>query len=484
MQHFDIAVLGAGSGLMISEAALAHGLSCAVVEKGAWGGTCLNRGCIPSKMLVYPADLIREAEQGSRIGVTFPKPDIDWAKIARRMQRQIDVNKDLARELAGQKGLTMYQGEAAFVDAHTILVKLGSGETQRFTADRIVIATGTRTRIPDVRGLEEAGYLTSESIFGGQFPEKPFDSLLIIGGGATGCEFAHIFSAMGTRVTLTALRGQLLRGWDKELAQSLRSQMEDLGVQVHTNLNSVSVAKKDGLKHVTFQDLARGGQITLSAQEIFLAPGTVPNTDMLGLQAAGILTDHRGYVLTNNRLATNLPHVFAIGDVNGIDALRHKANYEAEVLTDILFGTGGRTADYSATPQAVYTFPQCASVGMTEEEARAAGIRIRVAYNHYSDIVAGIAMGYHKSEADKGFAKIITDEAGRLLGAQVIGPQAAVLVQPFAYLMNAGGQRQLKDPGGLSPITQSMVIHPSLSELTAWALGNFRDEEPQSPPNL
>ena len=476
MQHFDLAVLGAGSGLMISEAALAQGLSCAVVEKGAWGGTCLNRGCIPSKMLVYPADLIREAERGERVGVSFQKPEIDWAKIKRRMQRQIDVNKQLEAEMDAAPGQVTFKGEASFVDAHTIQVVQHDGSTVRFTADRIVIATGSRTRIPDIKGMEEVGYQTSESIFGGRFPDKPYDSLLVIGGGATGCEFAHIFSAMGTKVTLAALRGQLLRGWEPELAQLLKKSMEDDGLSVHTNLNAIAMREEGGLKHVTFQNLAEGGDVTLSAQEVFLAPGIVPNSDMLNLQAAGVLTDHRGYVLTNPRLTTNIPHIYAIGDINGQDALRHKANYEAEVLIDILFGDDKRIADYSATPQAVYTHPQCASVGMTEEQARAAGLAPRVAYNYYSDVVAGIAMGYRKQDETNGFAKIITNQEGRLLGAHVIGPQAAVLVQPFAYLMNAGGQQQANSPASLSPITQSMVIHPSLSELTAWALGNFRDE--------
>lgn len=479
MQHFDLAVLGAGSGLMISEAALKAGLSCAVVEKGAWGGTCLNRGCIPSKMLVYPADLIREAQLGERVGVSFPKPDIDWAKITARMQRQIAVNKELERELAQEKGLTMFAGEGAFVNAHTIQVKKKNGKTVRFTADRIVIATGSRTRIPNIQGLDEVGYQTSESFFSGQFPQKPYDSLLIIGGGATGCEFAHIFSAVGTQVTLTALREHLLRRMEKEIGETLRSQMEDLGLSVHTNLNAIAIRQEGGLKRVTFENIQEGGQVTLAAQEVFLAPGIVPNTDMLNLSAAGVLTDHQGYVLTNSRLTTNIPHIYAIGDVNGVDALRHRANYEAEVLIDILFGSGQRQADYRSTPRAVYTWPQCASVGMTEDEVYAAGITPWVAYNHYSDVVAGISMGYRKNAPDNGFAKIITDDKGRLLGAHVIGPQAAVLVQPFVYLMNAGGMEQANDPGSISPIARSMVIHPSLSELTAWALGNFQKETPE-----
>ena len=481
MQHFDVAVLGAGSGLIISEAALKKGLDCAVIEKGAWGGTCLNRGCIPSKMLVYPADLIRQAQRGKAVGVDFPEPKIDWAKITRNMQDQIDANITLEQEMDSQKGLTTFKGEASFVDSHTLKIRLNDGGIAQITADTIVIATGARTRIPKIMGLQETGFQTSESVFGGQFPNAPYESLLIIGGGATGCEFAHIFSAMGTKVTLTALRAHLLRQWEPEISQALREHMEAQGLSVHTSLNAVSMAKEGGLKHVTFQDMARGGQVTLSAQEVFLAPGIVPNTDKLNLQAAGILTDHRGFVLTNNRLNTNLPHVYAIGDANGVDALRHKANYEAEVLSDILFGTGKRCADYSATPRAVYTSPQCASVGMTEQAARATGVKVRVAYNRYSDIVAGRAMGYWGSGDDGGFAKIITDESGRLMGAHVIGYQAAALVQPFAYLMNAGGPRQMNDPGGLSPITHAMVIHPSLNELTAWALGNFTDPPPPQP---
>ncbi|MDD4079884.1 MAG: NAD(P)/FAD-dependent oxidoreductase [Eubacteriales bacterium] len=481
MQHFDVAVLGAGSGLIISEAALEKGLSCAVVEKGAWGGTCLNRGCIPSKMLVYPADLIREARRGGVGGVTYPEPQIDWAKITRNMQDQIDANIALEKEMDARKGLTTFKGTASFVDGNTLKIQLNSGGSALITADTIIIATGARTRIPEIRGLHETGFKTSESIFGGQFPKAPYESLLIIGGGATGCEFAHIFSAFGSQVTLTALRARLLRRWEPEISQALREGMEALGVTVQTNFNAVSMVREKGLKHVTFQDMSQGGQMTLSAQEVFLAPGIVPNTDMLNLPAAGILTDHRGFVLTNNRLNTNLPHVYAIGDVNGVEALRHKANYEAEVLVDILFGTGKRVANYSATPKAVYTSPQCASVGMTEEEARACGVRPRVAYNRYSDIVAGMAMGYLPGVDDGGFAKIITDESGRLMGAHVIGHQAAALAQPFTWLMNAGGPRQLNDPGSLSPILRSMVIHPSLNELTAWALNNFKDPPPSQP---
>ncbi|HPY95241.1 MAG TPA: FAD-dependent oxidoreductase, partial [Clostridia bacterium] len=232
MQKFDIAVLGAGSGLLIMEGARDHGMTCAVIEKGAFGGTCLNRGCIPSKMLVYPADLIREAERGERVGVTYGKPEVDWAKVARRMRRQIDVNTELEQEVAETKGVTVFRGEGAFADAHTLDIRMNDGGTQRITADRIVIATGARTRVPDIPGLEEAGYVTSESFFADKFPEKPYESLLIIGGGSTALEIAHIFAAFGSKVTLAVRSETMLRGLDGDIAPFVRRQLEDVGIRV------------------------------------------------------------------------------------------------------------------------------------------------------------------------------------------------------------------------------------------------------------
>ncbi|HPA60935.1 MAG TPA: FAD-dependent oxidoreductase, partial [Clostridia bacterium] len=201
MKHFDIAILGAGSGLMIMEGALEHGKTCAVIEKGAFGGTCLNRGCIPSKMLVYPADLIRETQRGELVGVTFGRPAIDWARVSARMRRQIDVNQELEQAIAHTEGVTVYPGEGSFADAYTLDIRLKDGRLERISADTIVIATGSRTRVPHIQGLDQTGYLTSESFFSDRFPDKPFESLLIIGGGATALEFAHIFSAFATRVT-------------------------------------------------------------------------------------------------------------------------------------------------------------------------------------------------------------------------------------------------------------------------------------------
>ncbi len=471
MQKFDIAVLGAGSGLLIMEGARDHGMTCAVIEKGAFGGTCLNRGCIPSKMLVYPADLIREAERGERVGVTYGKPEVDWAKVARRMRRQIDVNTELEQEVSETKGVTVFRGEGAFVNAHTLDIRMNDGGTQRITADRIVIATGARTRVPDIPGLEEAGYVTSESFFADKFPEQPYESLLIIGGGSTALEIAHIFAAFGSKVTLAVRSETMLRGLDGDIAPFVKKQLEDVGIRVLYFAGAQKVSAGDGQKTVTFQDANTGETYDITAQELFLAPGIVPNTESLNLRAAGVNTDIAGHVLSDERLMTNVAGIYAIGDVNGKFPLRHKANYEAEVLNNILFGDNTRTARYDSVPQAVFTHPQVGSVGLSENEARKLyGDRARVFRGSYSDIVSGIAMGYSKRRGDDGFAKIITDDTGRILGAHVVGPQAAMVVQPYAYLMNAGGPEQADRPGTWRPIGDAMTIHPTYSELAAWAL--------------
>lgn len=471
MKHFDIAVLGAGSGLMIMEGARDHGKTCAVIEKGAFGGTCLNRGCIPSKMLVYPADLIREAERGERVGVSYGKPQVDWRKISRRMQRQIDVNEELEKEVEATPGVTVLRGEGAFVDKNTLSIRLADGSVEHITADRVVIATGSRTRVPKLEGLAETGYLTSESFFGGRFPETPYESLLIIGGGSTALEMAHIFSAFGTRVTVAVRSETILRGLDNDIAPFVKKQLEAVGVRVLYHAGAQKLESRNGQKVMTFRDAQSHEEYEVAAQEVFLAPGIVPNIEALALENAGVQTAADGFILTDEKLRTNVPGIYALGDINGKFPLRHKANYEAEVLNNVLFSDNTRVAEYDSVPQAVFTHPQVGSVGLGEEEARQLyGDRVRVFHGAYSDIIAGISMGYTKRLDDDGFAKIITDDRQRILGAHVVGPQAAMIVQPYAYLMNAGGPEQAEQKGTWLPISHAMTIHPTFAEIAAWAL--------------
>ena len=490
MKKFDMAIIGSGSGLMVMEAALNAGLSCAVVERGKFGGTCLTRGCIPSKMLVYPADLLREAGDAARIGLSFAPPETDWGLVGKRMFRQIGYSESIRENLLKTKGLKVYEGTGSFTGEHTMRVTYGEGRPDdEFEADRFVIAAGARSFIPPVAGLEEAGYIASETFFGDRFPKKPYKSLLMIGGGAIGAEFAHIFSAFGTRVTLVEMKPRILVTEEEEISLFVEKQFQHNGIDVLTNTKILSASSNGAEKTLTVMNMSTGEQQAIHAEEIFVASGVRSSGDWLNLDSAGVKTDSRGYIETDGFLQTSQSHIYAIGDINGKYQFRHKANYEAGILMGNLFGRGEKKrASYSATPWAIFTWPQVGHVGLTEQQARDMGLKVWVGRNYYADVAGGIAMGYSRRGEDNGFVKIIAGEDQKIIGVHVVGPYAAVLVQPFVYLMNAGYQCECVEGGAgkkgragvirsvcpqigtFLPIEDSMVIHPSMSELCAWAL--------------
>lgn len=490
---YDIVVIGSGSGLMVLEEAAKQGLKCAIVEKGKFGGTCLTKGCIPSKMLVYPADLIREIEVSGRVGVRAGKPEIDWKTISKRMWEQIGYTSLIEEELDDLENVTVYRGSASFTGPNSLVVRYADGKQEDvIEGEKFVIAAGARSFVPNLAGLEEAGYVTSETFFGDKFPhEKPWDSLAIIGSGSIATEFAHIFSAFGTKVTMIARSGSILTKEEPEIASFVASQLEKVGVDILTNADILSVEKQGERKVLTVEDRQSKQQHKVECEEIFVASGMRSNGDSLDLEKAGVKTDKNGWIITNGYLETSQKHIWAIGDINGKYQFRHKANHEAQVLAKNLFGGERREASYEAVPWAIFTHPQVARVGKTEKQLQESGIPYRVAVNHYSEVVGGISMGFEDEGDDNGFVKVIVGEDRKILGVHIVGPQAAILVQPFVYLMNAGYQCQKKMQdakdsaeieglrlicprvGTYTPINDSMVIHPSLNELTAWVFEDF-----------
>ncbi|MDD2442090.1 MAG: FAD-dependent oxidoreductase, partial [Eubacteriales bacterium] len=241
METYDLVIVGSGSGLMVLEAALEQGLSCALVEKDPLGGTCLNRGCIPSKVLVYPADVIREAEHAARVGVHFDPPEVDWPTIAKRMWTYIGANKQIEAGLKKSDHLALYRGTGVFTGPDTMQVAdERSGRIEPFSGRMFVLAPGARTLVPPIQGLESVGFITSESFFGSRFPEKPWKSLTIVGGGAIGLEFAHIFSAQGTRVTIVEMASRLAPLEEPEISAMLEEQMRVHGIRVLTGYKAVA----------------------------------------------------------------------------------------------------------------------------------------------------------------------------------------------------------------------------------------------------
>lgn len=495
MKTFDLAVIGSGSGLMILEAAAVNGMKCAIVEKSKFGGTCLTKGCIPSKMLVYPADMIREAQSAKRIGLSFAAPEIDWDTIARRMWEQINYSGDIERSLDNSDNITVLRGTAEFTGPDTMRVYStdGKGSPFEFRSARFVIAAGARSFVPPVRGLEDTGYVTSESFFGDKFPARPWNRLVIIGGGAIGAEFAHIFSAFGTKVTVIEVNERILAAEDDDISGFVAKQFMINGIDVMTGAKAVSAEKRPDCKAVTVEN--RAGRTVIECDEIFVAAGLTSNADLLNTSAAGVETDSRGWIMTDPYLKTSQKNIWAIGDINGKYQFRHKANHEAEILINNLFSGTEKAVNYSAVPWAVFTHPQVAHVGLTEKEAVKNGMKCKTAINNYSEVAGGIAMGFSENDADDGFVKIIVGEDKKILGVHIAGPSASVLVQPFVYLMNSGCEckkisrgiinrmpllRKLKpvcpESGTFSPISDSMVIHPSLNELTAWVFDKISFE--------
>ncbi|MBN1891236.1 MAG: dihydrolipoyl dehydrogenase [Clostridiales bacterium] len=500
MNKYDLTIVGSGAGLMMIDPALMSGLSVAFVEKDRFGGTCLNRGCIPSKMLVYPADLIREAQRSEVVGVHLGTPEADWQKIASRMWEKIAYGDHISESLEDVDGLDVYRGTGTFTSPNTMTI---TGERYKepieFESERLILAPGARTLVPPVEGLSDAGYVTSESFFGEKFPGNLWKRVVIVGAGAIGAEFAHIFSTFGSKVTLVEMRPLILPTEEEEIRVFVQNEFQKTGIDVLTGHQLSGAGREGDAKYVIAKSLSDGKEVRIETDEIFISAGLRPNSDILKTDIAGIETDERGWITTNEYLETNLSHIWALGDINGKYQFRHKANYEAEILMRNLFGSGEKQrANYDSVPWAVFTHPQVAHVGMTEKEALDQGIHVHVGRKKLSDVSAGSAMGYSDHDTDNGFAKIIMGEGGKLLGAHIVGPQASILVQPFVYLMNTGyvceeqadfdRTRFGRDPdnplrkicrqlGTVMPIMNSMVIHPSLNELTAWALANVDPHE-------
>ena len=493
METYNLVVIGSGAGLSVLNVGLQVGMKCALVEDTKLGGTCLTRGCIPSKVLVHPADLIREAQHARKVGIHFNIEKIDWELISNRMWSQIDESKQMEEGLSHTPNLKLYKGVGEFVGEYEMEVRSldGNESLGRFKGEKFFITSGARSLIPPIVGLEEVGYVTSKSFFGEKFPKQPWKSLIIIGGGVIAAEFAHIFSAMGTEVTIVEMLPRLITTEEPEISKFLEQNFKKY-MTVYVNHKAIEAKGKKKNKIIIAQNMNNGKEIEISAEEILIATGRRSNADRLKVKKAGIETDEMGWIKTNQYLETNKKNIWCFGDANGLYQFRHKANYEAEICTNNIFGPEDqkKSVDYSAVPWAIFTYPQVGHVGMTQAEAIEKGHEIFVAKKNYSTIAKGFAMGFSTDDENDGFVKLIVDKSYRILGAHVVGPNAAILVQPFVYLMNSGFTGSLPESksesnllkldktcpeaGSFMPIYNSMVIHPSLNEVTGWAIGNLK----------
>jgi mycothione reductase len=454
MKEYGLIVIGSGAGMNVVSSALERGLEAAVVEEGPLGGTCLNRGCIPSKVLIHAADVLRETQEASAIGVHLRLDRIDFPLLKKRMwDIVLKGRREMEQGVKATKGLDLYNTTGSFVSDHVLEV-----DGKRITAPRIVIASGARAQVPKIPGLEDVKYHTYRTVF--DIEERP-ESILILGGGYIGCEFAHFFSAVGTRVVLVGRNELLLPKEEPETSALVRKRLAR-HVDVHTGADVLSVGSSSSGVSVTISAGGGKAERTIEAQHILVATGVRSNSDWLKPENTGVKTDDHGWILTNQFLETSKKGVYALGDCLGRNMFRHTANYQARIVEHNLWEDNKLTMDLHAVPHAVFTNPQVGQVGMTEEEAKGQG-RVMVGKALYRDTAMGYAYG-----DEEAFVKVVVEyPTRRILGATVVGPQAAVLVQQVVNMMSSGDQTYL-------PLARAQVIHPTLTEVLTSALGQLR----------
>ena len=494
---YDWIVVGSGAANTVTETLVRQGRRVALVERGKFGGTCLTRGCIPTKVMVAAADVVEAARRFFRIGVEGCAPRIDWETVSRRVWNRINQCEDLRRHYEEMEGVDVFAGEGRFCGPHRLQVTAADGSVREIGAPHILLAVGGRSRIPseeEAPGLADVAYWTSEDFFGAQYPYTLPPRLMILGGGAIGTEFAHALAAAGVEVTLVHRSAHILSREEPEIAAAVQRGLEAAGGRVLTDQKTLAVTETDGIKRMELEDKRTGERRTIAAEALLVAAGIVPNTDTLGLEHTGVETDARGYILTNEFLETSAAGIYALGDVNGEAPLRHRANYEADILAHNLTHDDPhdwRWARYDVVPVAVFTAPEVARVGLTEAEAKKTGRELHIAYHRYADTAKGFAMGISEQSDDNGMIKLIADHAtDRLLGVSIVGPHATVLLQPFVNLMNVGtvplcvkhahiaspAATQLRQekpvrelrPDSVIAVGETMTPHPGLAEVAMW----------------
>ena len=449
-EKYDLIIVGAGSGNMIPVPEM-DTWRLAIVEPDKFGGTCLNRGCIPSKMLLYAADVAEMARHGANLGLRHTLERVDWQQLVGRVWKKIDpIAEAGAQYRRSQPHVTVYDAPARFV-APRVLETGG----RRITAPRIVLGTGSRPVVPDVPGLDNIAYHTSDTIM--RLETQP-NSLLIVGGGYIGAEMAHFFGSLGTHVILTDHGGALIKRQDDDVAHAFtRVYRQRFDVLLHTRVRGVH--PENG--RIAAQLDVAGTPRTVRVDAVLFASGRRPNSDRLNVAAAGIDVDGRGRVLTDDGMETNVPGIFAFGDLASRHPLKHVANAEARVIARHLVGGDKLPVEYDGVPNAVFSNPQVASVGLTERDAVQQGRAYLTARRQYADTAYGWAM-----EDTDSFVKLIADPDSRLLlGAHIMGPHAALLIHPLVQGMKYGQT--------IDDMAHTIYIHPALTEVVEQALLEF-----------
>jgi dihydrolipoamide dehydrogenase len=450
MKRYDLITIGTGSAMNIVDAMIQENpnIRVAVIDKDEPGGICLTRGCIPSKILLYPAELVRTIEKARELGVGAKIESINFQMVMERMRTLINRDIDQIREgLSSSKNIDYYHAPAEFVSPYTLRV-----DGTELTSKMIFLCIGSKINIPAIKGLDKIKYHTSDTVL--KLTKLP-ESIAIIGGGYIAAEYGHFFSSMGSKVTIVGRNPQFLPEEEPEVSALAKKDLER-HITILTNQEVREVRELGDQKELVAVDRKSGKTSTIAAREVMVATGRGPITDILHPEKAGIKLTKEGWIEVNEYLETSQPNVWALGDADGKYPFKHVANYESKIVYYNAILKKKVKANYHAIPHAVFTYPEIASVGLGEKDAveRYGPDKVLIGFQKYEDTAKGEAMNVKEY-----FVKVIVEaETSRILGAHIVGPYASILIHEIIPMMYAGN-------GSYEPISDSIHIHPALSEV-------------------
>ena len=439
MKKYDLVVIGGGSGgVRAARIAAGHGASVAICEEYRFGGTCVIRGCVPKKMMVYAAHYHEDFSDSRHYGWNSKVDGFDWPTLIKNKDTEIDRLSGIYENLLKNAGVELLFGTARLIDANN--VQLGE---QTLSTDKILIATGGTPFLPKIPGIEHA--ITSNEVFHLETQPK---SAVVVGGGYIAVEFAGIFNGIGTETTLAYRGPQILRGFDNDVREHLANEISKKGVRLKLETNIVSIElNEDGSKQVTFTD---GSKSTVDC--VLYATGRSPNTDGLGLQSTKVELGEKGEILVNKYSKTNIDNIYAVGDVTNRIALTPVATMEGHAFADTVFGNNERLADHSNVPSAVFSQPPVGSVGMSEHQAREQYQNVDTYSSQFRILKHTIT-----DNDERTFMKLIVDaDTDAVVGAHMVGPDAAEIMQGVAIAIKAGAKK--------ADFDATVGIHPSTAE--------------------
>ena len=452
---FDALIIGTGqAGPALAMRLAGAGMRTAIVEKGAFGGTCVNTGCTPTKTLVASAYAAHVARRGAEYGVVLPQGEVRVDMPAVKRRRDAIVARSttsLESSLRSTGNLSVVQGRARFVAARTIQV----GQ-ETLSAQKVFIDVGGRPAIPKLRGLAQVSYLTSDSV---QELERVPRHLVIVGGSYIGLEFAQMYRRFGAEVTVVEMGQRLIGREDADVSDEIRKILEAEGIRIRLGAECISLAPSDGAISVGVS--CAEGAPAEEGTDVLLATGRVPNTDDLGLEHAGVKLDDQGYIVVDDELRTSENDTYALGDCNGKGAFTHTAYNDYEIVAANLLDGAKRRVSDRKTAYALYIDPPLGRIGMTEADARRAGSNILIGKRPMSRVARAVEKG-----ETQGFMKLVVDgDSKRLLGAAVLGVGGDEVVHSLIEALYAG----IPYPD----IQKAVRIHPTVSELIPTVLGSL-----------